>query len=331
MTWTQTTIKVAASWLAGIMLVAAAAIVTIVVVNSGPAGAQEPVRAYLSALKDGDGGKALGLVRAQVPAGNPSLLNGPGLKASVDKFEDLTVGSPERQSDGRMSVPVTYSLEGVQNSTRFLVEPAGHEWLFFTRWQLVPASLPTVTVNVVNSNLATVNGITVNTPKGHGQFPVFFPGTYEASYSSPYFAAPAQRVSVSGPSSSQTVNLSTEATKSLADAVSTQVHKYLDDCAAEANHEQRLQPDCPFYHAGLERVTPGSIRWSIVEYPKVEIQPYNGRWVVTPLGGKAKLNAKAVDLFTGVDGPLDQVHPFSFTVTLSFTADKVTVTPVVDY
>ncbi|MFJ3957993.1 hypothetical protein [Arthrobacter sp. NPDC090010] len=331
MTWTQTTIKVAAGWLAGIMLAVIAGIVTISVVNSGPDGAQEPVRAYLDALHDGDGGKALGLLRSPVPAGNPSLLDGAALKASVADLKDVTIGDPVRQADGRRSIPVSYTLKGVPGNTDFLVEPAGTEWLFFTRWQLVQTPLASMTVNVVNSNQASINGVPVNTPQGHGEFQAFFPGVYEASYTSPYFAAPAQNVTLQNSSAHQTVNLSTAATKSLVDAVSTQVNHYLDACAVKANQEQRLQPDCPFYHAGLERVQQGTVKWSIANYPKVEIQPYNGHWMVSPLGGKAKLEAQAQDLFTGLIAPLDQVHPFSFNVTLSFTKDKVTVTPIVDY
>ncbi|MDP5228616.1 MULTISPECIES: hypothetical protein [Arthrobacter] len=331
MTWTQTTIKTAAFWLAGIMLVAAAAIVTIAVVNAGPAGAQEPVRAYLSALQAGDGGKALGLLRAQVPAGNPSLLDGAALKAAVADLKDVKVGDPAPQADGRKTVPVSYTLHGSPGHTDFAVEPAGSEWLFFTRWQIVSTPLASVTVNVVNSNLASINGVTVNTPQGHAEFPAFFPGSYGASYTSPYFAAPAQTAALQQSTDYQTVRLSTAATKGLVDAVSAQVHQYLDDCAAKATKDQKLQPDCPFYHAGLERVVPGTVKWSLVEYPKVDIQPYNGRWVVSPLGGKARLQASAQDLFTGQVAPLEQIHPFSFNVALSFTPDKVTVTPIVDY
>ena len=95
------------------------------------------------------------------------------------------------------------------------------------------------------------------------------------------------------------LNLLTQATGALKEAVGAKVKEFLDACAAEADKQQKLQPDCPFYHATNNRVMDGTINWSITDYPTVSIEPFGGRWVVAPLDGKARIKARQVDLFTG--------------------------------
>ncbi len=163
----------------------------------------------------------------------------------------------------------------------------------------MPAALPVLEVTVVNSSQATLNGVPVNMPNGRNSFAVFYPGEYEASLNGEYFAAPATRATVSGRDvPTAPLSLLTEATQGLKDAVGAKVKEFLDTCAAEAVKQQKLQPDCPFYHATFNRVTHGTINWSITEYPKVSIEPFGGRWVVAPLDGKARLEAQQTDLFT---------------------------------
>ena len=123
----------------------------------------------------------------------------------------------------------------------------------------------------------------------------------------------------------------TEATDGLKDAVGSKVKEFLDTCAATAGKEQKLQPDCPFYHATNNRVMDGTIDWSIVDYPAVSIEPFGGRWVVAPLNGKARIKARQVDLFTGAVTDLNAVHDFSFTTRLDIEADTVKITPLLSY
>jgi hypothetical protein len=113
--------------------------------------------------------------------------------------------------------------------------------------------------------------------------------------------------------------------------VSDKVKEFLDTCAADATKQQKLQPDCPFYHVTNSRVVDGTIKWQITEYPKVSIDPFNGQWVVAPLNGKAKVTAREIDLFSGQVGDLNAVHDFSFTTRLDVGADTITVTPLVSF
>jgi hypothetical protein len=127
------------------------------------------------------------------------------------------------------------------------------------------------------------------------------------------------------------LNLMTQSTDALKAAVSGKVKEFLDTCAATADKEQKLQPDCPFYHATNNRVIDGTIDWSISEYPVVSIEPFGGRWVVAPLNGKARIKARQVDLFTGALTEINAVHDFSFTTRLDIDADTVKLTPLLSY
>lgn len=328
---TQALVKTAAGWLLALMLAVAGAIVAIILVNNTVASPQQPVRQYLDALHKGEGGKALGLLRAAVPQSNAAMLDGTALQTAASGISSVKLGSAQERSGNQVMVPMDYTVDGNQLRTEFLLEKAGTEWLFFPKWVFVPAVLPTIEVTAVNASEATLNGVPVNLPHGRNSFAVFYPGEYEGSVNGEYFAAPATRASVSGSSApAPPLKLLTQATEGLQKAVGDKVKEFLDTCAAEAVASQRLQPDCPFYYATGIRVVDGTIQWSITEYPKISIEPFDGRWVVAPLKGKARVAAQQRDLYTGAPFALDEVVDFSFTTRLDITAEAITVTPVLN-
>ena len=324
----QALVRIAAGWLLGLMLAVAGAVVAINLVNNSIASPQQPVREYLDALQKGDGEKALGLLKASVPQGNPAMLDGEALKTAAAGISDVKFGNAEDRGGNQVMVPIDYTLGGSRLHTEFLLQRSGTQWLFFHDWSFVPAALPVLDVTVVNSNQASLNGVAVNMPNGRNSFAVFYPGEYEASLNGKYFAAPATRATVSSRDMpSAPLNLLTQATDGLKDAVTAKVKEFLDTCAAQADKQQRLQPDCPFYHATNNRVVDGTIDWSITDYPAVSIEPFGGRWVVAPLDGKARIKARQVDLFTGAVTELNTVHAFSFTTRLDIAGDSVKLTP----
>ncbi len=328
----QALVRIAAGWLLGLMLAVAAAIVAVNVVNNTVASPHQPVREYLAALESGDGGKALGLLRATVPPTDPSMLDGTALQTAASRITNVKLGKPEPQDGNRVSVPMDYTIDGSQLSTSFLLEKTGTEWLFFNTWAFVPAPLPVVEVNVVNSVEATVNGVPVNMPDGKNSFAVFYPGEYEASLNGAYFSAAASRATVTGRNVPVApLTLLTQATQQLKDDVGAKVREFLDTCAAEATKEQRLQPDCPFYHVSRNNITAGTIKWAVTEYPEINIEPFDGRWVVAPLDGKAKVTGQQQDSFSGAYFPLNEEVAFSFTTRLDVGADAVNLTPQLSY
>lgn len=328
----QALVRIAAVWLLGLMLAVAGAIVAVNLVNDSIASPQQPVREYLAALQKGEGEKALGLLHASVPQSNAAMLDGTALQTAAARITGVKFGEAEGRGGNQVMVPIDYTIDGSQLHTEFLLERSGTEWLFFHKWSFVPATLPVLDVTVVNSNEATLNGVPVNMPNGRNSFAVFYPGEYEASLNGQYFSAPPTRATVSGRNvPTAPLNLLTQATDALKDAVNGKVKEFLDSCADAADKQQQLQPDCPFYHATNNRVIDGTIDWSITDYPTVSIEPFGGRWVVAPLDGKARIKARQVDLFTGAVTDVNAVHDFSFTTRLDIDADTVKLTPLLSY
>ncbi|MGO4237038.1 hypothetical protein [Pseudarthrobacter sp. YAF2] len=328
----QALVRIAAGWLLGLMLAIAGAIVAINIVNNTVASPQQPVREYLDALRSGDGGRALGILRATVPPGNAAMLDGSGLQTAASRLSNVDVGDPEERSGNQVMVPLEYTIDGSRLHTEFLLQKTGTEWLFFNTWAFVPSRLPTVDMTVVNANEATVNGVPVNMPGGRNSFAVFYPGEYEASLDGQYFAAPATRATVTSKDTPVApLNLLTQATDKLKSDVAAKVREFLDGCAAEAVKEQKLQPDCPFYYASNNRVQDGTIKWTVTEYPGVSVEPFDGRWVVAPLDGKARVEALQQNAFTGAWYPLDAEVDFSFTTRLDVAGDTVKVTPMLSF
>lgn len=328
----QALVRIAAAWLLVLMLAVAGGIVAINVVNNSLASPQQPVREYLDALQKGEGEKALGLLSASVPQSNAAMLDGTALQTATARISGIRYGDAEDRGNNQVMVPIEYTIDGSALRTEFLLERSGTEWLFFHKWALVPAALPVLDVTVVNASEATLNGVPVNMPNGRNTFAVFYPGEYEASLAGQYFSAAPTKATVSGRDVPVApLNLMTEATDGLKDAVGGKVNEFLDTCADTADKQQQLQPDCPFYHTTNNRVIDGTIDWSITEYPAISIEPFGGRWVVAPLNGKARIEAQQVDLFTGAVTYLNTVHDFSFTARLDIDADTVKVTPLLSY
>jgi hypothetical protein len=328
----QALVRMAAGWLLGLMLAVAGAVVAVNMVNSTVASPQQPVREYLDALHDGDGGKALGLLRATVPPANAAMLDGTALQTASSRLANVKLGDAEERSGNQVMVPMEYTIDGSRLRTEFVLEKTGTEWLFFNTWAFVPSRLPTLDITVVNASEAAVNGVPVNMPNGRNTFAVLYPGEYEASLNGEFFAAPATRATVTSRDVPVApLNLLTEATTALRENVGAKVKEFLDTCAAEAQKQQKLQPDCPFYYATNNRVYDGTIKWSVTKYPEISIEPFGGRWIVAPLDGKARVVAQQQSLFTGANFPLDEEVDFSFTTRLDVAGDTIKVTPLLSY
>ena len=321
-------IKIGAAWLLILMLAIAAAIVTISVVNAQSFGPQRTVQNYLDALRAGDGAKALGLLNARVPAGNAAVLDGAGLAKSQESIKDVSIGKPVDQPNGQRKVTVSYHVNGTELSTDFELEPGPSHWLFFDSWTILPTTLPTINVSVVNATEAQVNGVAVNMPGGKNTFAVFYPGNYEAEYQSSLFAASPVTRSVSSPLASvPAVALATGPTSELLSQVDATIHQYLDGCAKQA---VLMPANCPMSAATDNRVV-SPIAWSIVNYPSISITPYGGKWIMGPLTVKAQVSYQEQNLFTGAVAPVKHAEDFGFTAKLAISGTTVSVTPVVSY
>lgn len=321
-------IKIAAAWLLILMLAIAAAIVTIVLVNTNSFGPQKSVENYLAALREGNGAKALGLLNARVPDANSAVLDGPGLAKSQEALQDVKIGEPVSAPNNRKSITVTYTVDGAALKTSFTLSPGPKHWLFFDSWTITPTTLPTISVSVVNANQASINGVAVNMPDGRNSFGVFYPGSYETEYRSTLFAAPPVERNVTGPLEAvPAVALATGPTSELLSQVDASIHKYLDACAKQL---VLMPANCPLSAATDNRVV-SEIKWSIVSYPDITISPYGGGWILAPLTVKAQAEYSEQDLFTGLIAPVKTAEEFGFTAKLAIEGTTVKVTPMVNY
>jgi len=323
----STVLRTVALWLLCLMLTIAAGALTIVLVNAKVYGPQQQVRDYIQALQNGEGAKALGLLRASLPEASPAMLDGEALKQSVAGLENLHLGESVKTDATHVDVPASYTIKGREYNTTFKLEKVGTNWLFFSRWSFVPSTLPTLQVQVVNEAEASLNGMRVALPGGKGTFAAFYPGTFEAHFTSDNFAAPAVETVVDHPDGTKQLTLATVPTPKLVEKATSQVKGFLDQCA----DQKVLQPaGCPF-SLPLDRVENDTIDWDIVKYPTVAIEPFRGNWVVKPLSGTAKLKVVEINLFTGAAVPRELEQKFDFTGQLSVDGDDVTLTPVVSY
>ena len=229
-------------------------------------------------------------------------------------------------------VPMDYTIDGSQLRTEFLLEKSGTEWLFFHNWSFVPAALPVLDVTVVNASEATLNGVPVNMPNGRNSFAVFYPGEYEASLNGEFFSAPPTKATLSGRDvPAAPLNLLTQATDGLKDAVSGKVKEFLDTCADAADKAAEAPAGLPVLPRHQQ---PGYRRHHRLEHHRVPHRQH--RALRRALGGGA----------AGRQGPdqgtaggsvhrrhteLNAVQDFSFTTRLDIAGDTIKVTPLLSY
>lgn len=321
--------KVLAAWLLGLMLVVAGFIATVSVLNGRLYSPEHQVSLYFDALRDGDGGKALGLLNASVPDGaNPALLDGDALRRASASLEDVEVGEAHGTGGGRVEVPVTYTLDGAEATTVFPLQRTGTEWVFFNVWRFEQTVLPTVEVSALNSVVAAVNGVDVGLPEGRAALASLYPTTITARYEGKYFSAPERSATVtSRDAPPPPLALATAATPELTRAVDDQLHAFLDGCAEQTV----FQPTgCPFNYPTNERLA-GDISWSITEYPSATITPDDEGWSLATLRGSARIETQLRDFFSGAVRDVSEAVPFEFEADLVVTGDAITVTPMVRY
>ncbi|WP_417219858.1 hypothetical protein [Arthrobacter sp.] len=321
-------IRVLALWLAVLMVLAIAAVVTITLVNQKVFGPERQVSTYFGLLQDGEGEQALGLLDPAAPKGNALLLDGKALQSAVEPIEDFTVQDAREVTDGKVEVTTTYQVGGQEHSTVFHLTRTGRDWLFFDRWAFAATDLPQITVTADTTNEVQVNGEAAPLAKGAARLPVFLPAVVDASYRDKYFQGAKRQLVVDSASTAGTdgLALTTKPTRKLVQDVDAELHKYLDGCA----RQQVLKPaGCPLSYDTEARVSSDTIHWKITRYPTVEIGPYDGGWVLRPLEVGTSLNLVEQDLMTGVKTENTVEHDFGFTAKLDISGESVTVTPVV--
>lgn len=305
----------------GVALAVVIALVALGLINRFVYGPDGQVRAYFSAVREGDGSKALGILGVEAPDASAAMLNGDALKASFAQLKNLETSQVDIGDGGESArVTVTYDLAGEPGSTVFEAQKVGSHWGVFDQWHLVPLELPLLEVHSGAVTAATLNGAKVPLPQGEGTFAVLYPGLYTLTYESALFSAVSDSVSVTS-STDETPQLTLELQPSEAAVASIQqqVNTYLSSCATQDS----LYPTaCPFELAFDGRVD-GGVTWEISQYPEVEVSLTKGKWTLAPAQGTAKISFTELDLFTGKKKQVVHSVPFTVTGSLAVANDAV--------
>ncbi|ALU40926.1 hypothetical protein AS188_15565 [Kocuria flava] len=319
-------LKAVGAWLFLLVLAVAAAAVTIALVNKYLYGPTTDVRAYVEDLRDGEGGEALGLLNAEVPEADAAMLDGAPLEAAAGSLEDVEVSTVEDSGDGGAAVRAEYVLDGQQHSSQFDLHPVDTQWGFFTVWAFDGSRLPVVEVSLPGASSVDLNGTAVALPGSSGEFAVFYPGVYTASYDSELVRAEPRTAVVTGPGQRARIELEAEPTDRLREEVDRQLREHLEGCA----EQDTLYPaGCPFSYEFDGRVA-GEVEWSIVEHPEPEIvvgTRGGGGWGLEPARGTARIAFDSLDLFTGEVERVEREVPFEVSADLAVDRSTVTVTP----
>jgi len=318
-------VRAVGAWFVLILLALAGAAVTIALVNKYAYGPETDVRDYFQALQAGDGGKALGLLNAQVPDSNAALLDGEPLAEASKGLENVSVRTVALSGD-RAVVRASYTLNGHEASSEFTLHPAETQWGFFTVWDFDPSTLPTMNVAMPGSTAVDINGASVALPGSSREFAVFYPGIYTGSYTSPMVRAEPQEAAVSDARENTTMKLEAEPSERLTHQVDKQIHEHLDECAAQ---DSLYPPGCPFSYQFDGRIQ-GRVSWSIKDYPTPYVSLDDaaaGRWHVSDSRGIARIEFTAVDLYDGTTSQVTDEVPFLLSADVRVTGDEVTLTP----
>lgn len=312
-------------WLILLVLAMVAAWLTISLVNKYMYGPETDVRAYFENLQDGDGGRALGLLNAQVDSEDGAiLLDGQPLAAATETLEDLEISTVSRDSQEAV-VRAEFTLDGQPHASEYRLVPVDTQWGFFTVWGFEESVLPSVTVSMPGATSADLNGASAALPDSEQRFAAFPPGVYSASYTSRWVDTDPASVVLTDEAQSETIALKATPSEALETEISEQIAADLSTCTEQSS----LYPsDCPFSYDFDGRVD-GDVEWSITQQPDpaVTIGVDGGRdWALGAAQGTAEVSFTAVDLFDGSTEEVTESVPFTYTADLSVDDDSVEVT-----
>lgn len=312
-------------WLVLLVLAMAAAWITISLVNKYMYGPETDVRAYFESLQDGDGGRALGLLNAQVdPEDDAVLLDGEPLAAATESLEDLEISTVSQDSEEAV-VRADFTLDGQPHASEYRLVPVDTQWGFFTVWGFEESELPSVTVSMPGATSADLNGASAALPESEQRFAAFPPGVYSASYASRWVDTDPASVVLTDEAQTETIALEATPSEALETEISEQIAADLSTCTEQSS----LYPtDCPFSYDFDGRVD-GDVTWSITKQPEppMTIGVDGGKdWALGSAKGMAEVSFTSVDLFDGTTEEVTESVPFTYQADLAVSDDSVKVT-----
>jgi hypothetical protein len=299
-------------------------------------GPEAFVERYIGLLADGRAADALTLPGVALDssdleeAGLPltvsdALLRTPALSGDIT---DVSVTS-SRMVDDVAEVTVAYLADGERGTSTFRVEHDGWSGLV-PGWRFETSPLAVLDVAVYGSMRFTVNDFELDkrqvSPDGTEADPVapvsmlvFTPGSYAVSVDTPAAEADPVPVLAEQPLTEVAARVQSQPSDAFADVIAEKVHDFLDQ---ECTTQSVLKPTgCPFGFESTEIVFEDTVKWSIVQYPKVAVVPNGAFWAIAPAGGIARIEMDARSVFDGSVIHYDEQVTFTIDGTVDILAD----------
>ncbi len=291
------------------------------------------VEHYIDLLAEGRAADALAVPGVAVgsaeleAAGLPPTANEALLRsAALAPLDDVHVVSQEQDGDVT-HVTVEYTARGHEGRTTFDVERAGSVGLAPT-WRFARTPLAVINLAVTGSMIFEVNGFELDkrqvSPEGADADPsaplsllVFSPGLYSVSVDTAISRTPGVAVLSDTPFHAIPISIQAQPTEEFLSVVQEKVEEFLSACATQ----EVLQPTaCPFGYFVQDRID-SLPSWSIVEQPKVAVEPDGAGWSILPSEAVAHIDVDIRSLFDGRVRPVSEDVPFIVKGTISIRPD----------
>lgn len=286
---------------------------------------QRPALEYLQAVGDGDSARALDLLHPKgLDSENRAALRDSVLSGAAELPENFELADTHELDDGSVRVTYRFTLDDSRQTTSFVAERGGRQWLVFNEWHLKRSSLPSVDVTVPGSSTVSVNGVGVEMAKSTDSLPMLYPAKYIIGYSSTYVRSSPQSVMVTSASDEPNpVKLTLSAKPALAHEVHRQIAAALKSCADSTV----LAPShCPFAVKNKNKIL-GRVSWKVDQVPTVDLTRSNGKWKMERATGEATASGRQMDIVTADKSSFQLTSRFEYSATVRISGDRVTVTP----
>lgn len=255
-------------------------------------------------------------------AASDALLRGTALAP----LTDYTVVDEHVDGDETL-VTVEYRAGGHAGRTTFHVAREG--WLGVApTWRFSQSPLAVVSLTVRGAEQFTVNGFELDRRQvaaGGVDAPplepvpllVFSPGLYSVSVDTPMSATPGIGVLADAPGATVPVDVQAQPTDQFVQVVQQRVDEFLTQCATQ----QVLMPaGCPFGMTVQNKLA-SDPHWSIVEMPKVSVEPDGANWRIPPTDAVAHIVVDVQSLYDGSIREVDEDVRFRIDATIQVLPD----------
>ena len=276
------------------------------------------VSAYLRAIADHDVRAALAF-----PGVADGIESGPQASKELLRSDvlgtltDVEIVADDEFGTGRHRVTAEYRIDGVKASSSFMLERAGAVAGVFTQWRFATSPLGVLRVTVEHTTSFTLAGHTLDAraaaPKEEGgafsavgDYLVFAPSRYSLGHRSALLEAHDVTALVTRPRAVTEARVVALPTRAFTQKVQRELDAFLNECAKQ----EVLQPSgCPFGTTIDDRVT-SDPRWSIDEYPRVELGAAGDSWESPPSMGVARITVEVQSLYDGSIDRIDRQEQF---------------------